>query len=72
MAAVRVMITTVRALEAFLFVLVSAFLSQIAVTGEAINLAEPASQSRLLTAFLAAAGIAFRQYAATRGGTGTK
>jgi len=46
---------------------VSAFLAQITVGGEAIDLSQPESQSRILTALLAAVGIAFRQYAAVNG-----
>lgn len=59
--------TLVRAIESFIFVLVSAFLAQITVGGEAIDLSQPESQSRILTALLAAVGIAFRQYAAVNG-----
>ncbi len=59
--------TWIRALEAFLFVFVSAFLAQITVGGQPIDLGQPESQSRVATAILAALGIAFRQWAATHG-----
>ena len=57
--------TLIRAIESFIFVLISAFLAQITVGGQAIDLSKPDSQSRVVTAFIAAFGIAFRQYAAT-------
>ncbi len=58
--------TFIRGLEAFIVVLVSAFLTQITVDGKPIDLSQAESQSRLLTALLAAFAIAFRQWTATR------
>jgi CII-binding regulator of phage lambda lysogenization HflD len=58
--------TTLRAIETFFFVLVSSFIAQITVGGQAIDLSQPESQSRVLTALLAAGGIAFRQFTATK------
>lgn len=62
--------TLVRAIESFIFVLISAFLAQITVGGQAIDITQPESQSRVITALLAAFGIAFRQYTATHSTTG--
>jgi hypothetical protein len=69
MVEARMNATVLRALEAFLFVFISAFLSQLAVTGTPIDITNADSQSRILTAFLAAAGIAFRQFTVTRSST---
>jgi CII-binding regulator of phage lambda lysogenization HflD len=60
--------TLIRGLESFLFVLISSFLSQLVVTGQQIDITDPASQSGIVTALLAAFGIAFRQVSATRSG----
>lgn len=60
------MTTIIRGAEAFLFVLVSAFLAQVTISGQPVDLSTGEGQSRVATAFLAALGIAFRQWSATR------
>jgi hypothetical protein len=63
---IRKLKTFIRGIEGFIFVLISAFFTQIAFEGDAIDITQPQSQSRIIGAFLAAAGIAFRQWSATR------
>jgi len=57
--------TTIRAVASFLFVLISAFLSQISLAGAPVDLTNRESQGAILTALLAAVGIAFRQWSAS-------
>lgn len=59
--------TTIRAIEGFVIVLVSAFLTQFTVGGAPIDLSTHESQAAVGSALLSALVIAFRQAWATRG-----
>lgn len=51
---------TLRGIETFLTVLVATLISNIALTGHAIDLSTPAGQGTILTALLSAFGMAAR------------
>lgn len=57
--------TLIRFVETFVIVFLSAFLAQVTVDGTPIDLSRAESQSRVLTAALSAAGIAWRRAAAS-------
>lgn len=56
-----------RAIEAFVIVLASEFLTALVVAGDPVDLGTPSGQAAVATGALAALGIAVRRYAVTRG-----
>lgn len=63
--------TTIRAVEAFVAVLIAAFFTQITIDGKPLDVTSKDGQSRVVAALIAAVLIAIRQVTATRGSNGT-